>query len=79
MNSGVAADVQPTKYERRAQVLSFAYWAIREVLEETRVAATSELLYNQRSNGDLTRPAARLAVLEELSDVFKSYIPEEKN
>lgn len=73
-----SAEKAPTQFERRKQVINFSYWAIAEILDDTYKFAMAELLDNQRTGKDLSRPAARLAVIDELRLTFEAHLTKEK-
>jgi hypothetical protein len=62
---------------RKRQVITFAYWAIREILEEQRVAAMAELTSAQRSGLTVAPSAAKLTALEDISFSFEQQLIKE--
>ncbi len=57
-------------HARRRQVITHAFWAIREILVEQHAAALAELSHAQRSGGNLIPPAAKIAALEDITFAF---------
>lgn len=62
---------------RKRQVITFAYWAIREVLQEQNLAAFSELTHAQRSGLPIAPAAAKLTALEDITHAFEQQLLKE--
>lgn len=62
---------------RRQQALTFAAWAIEEILSEQHAGALAELLYSQRAGKELSHHAAKLAAIEDLRSSFNANLIKE--
>lgn len=75
--SGALGSIHDNDVARKRQTITFAYWAIREVLDEQRAAAFAELTSAQRGNLPIAPAAAKLTALEDISFSFQQLVTKE--
>ena len=64
---------------RKRQVVTFAWWAIREILDEQKTAAFAELTSAQRAGLTISPAAAKLTALEDISFAFSQLLLKDQN
>ena len=68
-----------TEQARKRQVITFAWWAIREILDEQKAAAFAELTSSQRAGLTIAPAAAKLTALEDISFAFSQLVLKDQN
>lgn len=75
--SEARATLSEANLSDRKQALTFAYWAIRQVLDEAMLEAHYALIHAQNSGADISRPAGKIAAINEVQQRFRQYLPKE--